>query len=387
MIAPELRPPFDAADKAVVDRYLASRGLKAFDPFADKDAGRDIIFTTCLAVARWMMEQSFATRTQSCRRFRGYPIIVESASPNAFAIDVEGVNVCGVHIGLVVSLFEISHFVFAQATLFPEIGDPSAERSPALPGDSTLSFLMADRLRADPATTGGPVGTEILPQDAQRNLAAHFLTQLMVRFAWLHEQFHALNGHCGVIAAQGRGVALNEMPDDRPVSIVEAGQEGDDPQWRLTLHCMEYDADRTALWAMMRMQESDVEPIDGFAAWPKAIRMKLTLFAGLLITFLFEQAARRRAEKTDGSHPLAYHRLHNLVRMVASNLLDAEGTTKALFDQVLTEMTRLRKQAPELFSPAQLLADLRDPDWEAAFDRAEEVLKAAREQFKPFAFA
>ena len=261
MTLPDQRPPFDQEDAAIVARYLASRGLTAFDPFADKDADQDIIFTTSLAVARWMMEQSFCTRTAAERLFRGYPVIVESSSPNAFAIDWDGLNICGVHIGLVVSVFEISHFVFAQTALFPEIGDPSVERSPSLPEGSALAFMMADRIRADPALTSGPVGAEFLPRSPQRKLAAHLLTQLMLRFTWLHEQYHVLNGHCGLLAERCQSLVLNEMPGNQPLPIVTAAQDTSSAQWRLMLHCMEFDADRTALWALVRMQATEAEAI------------------------------------------------------------------------------------------------------------------------------
>ena len=379
------RPPFDDEDAAIAQRYLRSRDLTAFDPFAVDSAGDDVIFTTSLAVARRMMEESFATSTAGGRRFRVYPLFVDRSSPNAFAIDCEGVQVCGIHVGLVVSLFEISLFVFSQATLFPEIGDPSVERSPSLPKGAALSFLMSDRLRADPAGNGEAIGAEFLPQDGQRQLAAHFLTQLMMRFAWLHELYHGLNGHSGLKAARHHGTALDEMPNES-MPMVDIEQGDIDLQWKLTLHCMEFDADRAALWAMMRMQEDDAEPVIGLAVLAKTTRRKLVLFAGIMMTFLFDQSAARREGATTGTHPLAYHRLHNLVRTLASNLSDPSGSTTALFDDVLSEMTRLKERVPQLFSPPQLLHDLRAADLQEAFDRVEEALQTARAQFAPFAF-
>ena len=379
------RPPFDAQDAETAHRYLRYRAFTAFDPFTAAGFEQDLIFTTSLAGARLMMEESFQTRTAGGRNFRAYPLFVDRPSRNAFAIDYDGLQVCAIHVGLVAALFEISLFVFSQAGMFPEIGDADRESSPSFPDDTALSFLMSDRLRADPAATGAPIGAEFLPRDESRQLATHFLTQLMLRFVWLHELYHGLNGHSGLMAARHHGTALNEMPDES-LPAVETVPDDIDPQWRLTLHCMEFDADRTALWAMTRMQQDDAEPIQGLAALPKALRLKLVIFAGIMLTFLFDQSARRRAGAGSGTHPLAYHRLHNLVRTMASNLLDSSGATKAAFDEVLTEMVQLRERVPELFSPGQLLHDLRAPDLQGEFDRIEDALEAARVQFAPFAF-
>lgn len=380
------REPFDEEDAATARRYLRSRKLTEFDPFAAETAAQDVIFTNSLAVARQMIGESFRTATTSGRAFRCYPVFADSSSPNAFAIDYEGLQICGVHVGLVPALFEIGLVTFSQAALFPELGDPSRERSPSLPEGAALSFWMSDRLRADPVGEGKPVGVEFLPQDDRRGLAAHYLTQLMLRFAWLHELFHCPNGHTGLKAGRFPKTALNEMPDYETSTMVETAKNATDPQWRLVEHCMEFDADRTALWAMMRMQGGDGEPIKGLGELPRQLRLKLVIFACMMMTFLFDQAARRHDGASSGTHPLPYHRLHNLVRTLASSLLDSEGMTKVAFAEVLTEVTRLRERVPELFSPAQLLHDLRDSDLQAAFDRIGVELEAARAQFAPYAF-
>lgn len=331
------------------------------------------------------MEVSFQNQDSSGRAFRGYPLFVEHAFPNAFAIKHHGLNICGLHVGLVAAVFEISLFVFAQATLFPEIGDPALERSPSLPDIAALAFWMSDRLRESPAGGGEPVGAAFVPKDGGRQLAAHFLTQLMLRFVWLHELYHCLNGHTGLMAMRHQDVALYEMPEGDAVPLVETGPAVD-AQWTLVQHCMEFDADRTAFWAMTRMQEADAEPIEGLAAMPRALWLKLVVFASIMMTFLFDQATRRSAIKTGSTHPLAYHRLHNLTRTLASNLLDPSGTMKAAFCEVMTEMTRMKERVPQLVSSAQLLHDLAAVDLQQAFDQIEDAIYAARGQFAPFAF-
>lgn len=244
---------------------------------------------------------------------------------------------------------------------------------------------MSDQLSANLAANGVPVSAEFLPQSGQRQLAAHLLAELMLRFAWLHELFHALNGHSGLLASRHDGT-LNELREHEALPMVEIEANNPDPVWQLTLHCMEFDADRTALWAMMRLQEAEFEPLDALATLPKPIRLRLVLFAGFMMTFLFDKSTERRLSGPAGSHPMAYHRLHNLVRTIASNLLDPEGAAKAAFSDVLIEMMELRSRLPEMFSTAQLLADLRAPDLQATFDRVDEALEAARVQFRPYAF-
>lgn len=380
------RLPFDDHDAAAARRYLASRNFTLFDPFGAESATEDLVFTTSLDDARRIMEESFATHRVGGQNFRGYPVFVEGSPRNAFAVEYEGVQVCGIHVGLVSALFEICVFAFAQAAMFTEIGDASDECSPRLPEGSALSLLMSDRLRSGTVEAGAQVGAEFLPRDDQRQLAGQFLLQFMLRFVWLHELYHALNGHTGLVAERRQGTVLNEMPDDESVAVAEKAPDPVDPQWRLTLHCMEFDADRTAFWAMMRLQEEDAEPVPGLAALPKPLRLKLTVFGAIMMTFLFDQSARRQVSASSGTHPLPYHRLHNLVRTLASNLSDPAGTAKAAFNAALDEMARLKVCVPELFSPRQLLHDLRDADLQRDFDRVEESLTTTRKEFAPFAF-
>ena len=377
------RPPFDARDAATAEAYLRGRGASSFDPFADPLAHEDLIFTTSLAGARLMMAESFTTRRAGSQPFRGYPVFVERPTANAFAIERDGLQIYGIDVGLAVAAHELSLFVFSQASLFTEIGAAAAEASPMLPPNAQLSFWMADQLRAG-MQPGRPAGLELVPRDPARQLASSFLTQLLLRFVWLHELFHGLNGHTGLLAAQGIATPLADMPSDPPLTAIEIERDDAADARKGLLNLMEFDADRTALWASIRMQQTDSEPITGLAAWPRLQRLKLAVFAGVLMTFLFDQAARRYG--SGNTHPLAYHRLHNLVRTLASNLAADDDQVRQAFHAVIAELRALEDRSPFSISTAQLIQDLRSPELQGLFDQVEGILTDVRASFAPFSY-
>jgi hypothetical protein len=378
------RLPFDQADADAARAYLAANGLTALDPFAL--ASPDLIMTTSLADARLMMAESFATANAIGRKFRVFPMLVESASANAFAVDHSGLNVCGIHIGLVSAVYELSLFVFSQSTLFRDIGDAAGERSPRLPPDAMLAFWISDRLRAGEGTDGRAVGAELTPRDGARQTAALFLTLLMLRFVWLHELFHCLNGHTGLLAHDRRKMALHEITDGAALALVEV-----ETSTRTDLpvsegYCMEFDADRSAFWVTMKRQIDGEEPIDGIRTLPVMTRLRLTAFAAVLMTFLFDQAARRRTAASGGTHPVAWHRLHNLMRTLASNLSDPAGEIKQLFAYTVVEMDYFQGCVPQAVSGSQLIQDLGSAELQLEFDGVEDALAIARSRFAPWAF-
>ncbi len=136
------------------------------------------MFKASLSGARFFMAERFGAVRRDGQLFRAYPFIVGRPSANAFAAEDRGLQLCGLDVGLGTAAFEIGTFVFAQATLFREIGDADGETSPQLPPGSQLAFWTADRLRERGAADGPPVGTELLPRDVQRQHAAQVLTQL-----------------------------------------------------------------------------------------------------------------------------------------------------------------------------------------------------------------
>lgn len=259
------RPPFDAIDAEAAAAYLRDRDLTLVDPFADAQATDDVIFTTALSGARFLMARSFGIARADGTTFRAYPFIVAKPTANAFAVERGGLQLYGLEVGLVSTAFEISLFVFSRTSLFTEIGKAGAEAAPDLPEGSQLAFWMADELRQDKPKGAQPVGLAFVPRDPQRERAVHLLTQLMLRFVWLHELYHGLNGHTGLLASRSPGAVLNEMAYEAEIGLIEVEPKGATKHRKGFRHAMEYDADRSALWMLVRLQQIDLEPI---ADWP-----------------------------------------------------------------------------------------------------------------------
>jgi hypothetical protein len=378
------RAPFDAADAEIAETYMREKGVGIIDPF---DQPKDLIFTTSLSTARFIMEQSFGAARRNGQTFRGYPFIVEKPSTNAFAIEKHGLQLCGLEVGLVNAAYEISLFVFSQSSLFTDIGDAAAERSPSPPPDSQLAFWISDRLRARGTPDGSPIGLELIPSDPQRQLTAHFLTQLMLRFVWLHELYHGLNGHTGLLASERAGTVLNEMPDESALGLIEVEPEVDAKKHARLRHCMEYDADRSALWMLVRMQQIDFEPLSGLSDLPKSLRLALSIFAAAMMTFVFDQAAKRQARQRGATHPLPQHRLVDLVRTLASNLTGSSGGVNLAFSTALAEMNELQRRLPEFVSASRLMDDLRSTPLQRGLDEIDDGVTSARVRFAPYAYA
>lgn len=122
------------------------------------------------------------------------------------------------------------------------------------------------------------------------------------------------------------------------------------------------------------------------AALPKPVGLKLALFAAVLMTFVFDQAARRQAKQSDVTHPAAQHRLVDLIRTVASNLMQEPGEIRQAFAATLVEMDRLHACLPSFQASSTLLNDLRSVSLQRELDEIDDALTAARPQFAPFAY-
>ncbi|MFG1342221.1 hypothetical protein [Xanthobacter autotrophicus] len=342
-------PPFDAADRDRACEWLKDRSLLLFDPLGAGAHPDDVHFAPSLSAARRIMEPRFGLRRADGTPFRVLPLFVERAAPNAFAIDLGGLHLCALHVGLATTVFELACFVFAQCETFPEVGDPSCETSPALPAGADLCYWILDELAVRSAGDG-PIGLDIIPNDPERRLMAHFLAQLMLRFTWLHELFHCLNGHAGFLRSLNMDAPLHELPGEEPMGLIEPAP--DLPIDGLTFtemrQAFEYDADRSALKAMLAAQMTGDEPFAVLAERPLALRLKLTVCAGLLMTFLFDQAARRSGGGGRETHPLAMNRRHGLARLLPSH----SDQVRSAFVECEAESRRLSFAIPKLGQPA-----------------------------------
>lgn len=380
------RPPFDAIDAEHAERYARRRGFALFDLLPDRKPTDDVLFEFSLSGARTLIADRFGLEREDGRAFRAYPFLVSRPSANAFAAEDAGLQLCGVEVGLCTAAFEIGMFVFSQSSLFREIGDPDAEASPTLPDGSQLAFWTADRLRRRGTADGPPIGQEFIPRDPQRQVASQILTQLQLRFVWLHELYHGVNGHTGLLASLRPAAVLNDMPDEGAVGLVEIEPaEAAEGEERLR-HAMEYDADRSAFWMLLRLQQADLEAIPELLARPKAFRLKLTIFAAVMMTFVFDQAARRQARRSGATHPKAQHRLVDLVRTLASHLLEPPEEMKQAFLAVLAEMNALQAVLPQFVSASRLWDDLHSAQLQRELDEVDDALGATRARFAPFAY-
>ncbi len=177
------------------------------------------------------------------------------------------------------------------------------------------------------------------------------------------------------------------MPDSAELGLVEMEEEGIAAiPWERALHCLEFDADRSAFWTMVRLQQTGDEPFEVLAGQPQSLRLRLVTIAALLMTFLFDQSATRRALKDSKTHPPASSRLHNLIGTIVSNLEDPPGQMRQVLSHVLLDLKRLRGQIPSLVDPDGLMAELSSPALHLALDQNEADLEIVRTATAPFAY-
>jgi len=377
------RPPYDDADLQKALRYLKEKGRRLVDPPGKDAAPSDPYFAPSLLATRRLMEFAFGNKRADGTEFRVYPAFVDRSPPNAFAIDLGTVHLCGVDAGLVTTSFELCCFSLSQREFLTEIGDASIEESPALPEGAALGFWIMDSIAASyPARVAG-LGEALIPLDADRRLAAHLLSQLMLRFAWFHEMFHGLNGHSGYVASIRKGAELKEFPEpDENDDLSLAGRTELPVIPVHSLHGMEFDADRSALWLMIRLQEADEEPFATLAEFPQALRLKLVGVAALLTVFLFDQAAKRTPPKATSTHPAARLRLYNLLGMITSNRAGESSEGARATIDALIEIGRLRNRISSFPDLPRLKQELSSAVLQASLDQADTDLAWLREQWR-----
>ena len=76
----------------------------------------------------------------------------------------------------------------------------------------------------------------------------------------------------------------------------------------------------------------------------------------------------------------------DLVRTLASHLVEPAGEVKQAFLAVLAEMEALQACLPEFTSAARLLDDLHSPELQQELDEVDDALTAARASFAPFVY-
>lgn len=149
------------------------------------------------------MTHSFRTKRRDGTGFRVYPAYLDCISPNAFAGARDDVHLCGVNIGLAVMCFEFALFCLSQPTLFRDVGNADGERAPKPVDGYPPGFWMRESGRALEENVFLDQAQGLIPSDPERYGTAVFLSVLMIRFIWLHELAHCLNGHVGLVHGIG----------------------------------------------------------------------------------------------------------------------------------------------------------------------------------------
>lgn len=308
------------------DRFVM--GVKESSVFAPQwDREKDHLFCTSLTSIRELLGQSEPSVSANGHSFLVDVGFVESGLPNAFANRMGKAHVCGIHTALPIVIHELALFCFAQAEMFPELGDVSDELSPEPNADSPpgLGLLLA-QLRE-----GHTDRHVIAPVTAQRMLAAQILAQLMLRFVWYHELAHGVLGHVDY---------LNNLKPDI-TSVLDFNELHYDDIGSLNipidtrkLQTMEFEADSYALAKCINIQLGNIENIDLIKEVPVELRLRLTLFGIYAMSWLLESMAGvMKRGKLNVTHPAPIRRLQMNHNMVLWELNDLGADVKSLVGQ------------------------------------------------------
>lgn len=377
------REPYDLEDREQVRSYLNRRGIVLVEPSPTDD---DPFFRVTLDAARIIFTPAFGRRRPDGAAFRVFPVLRERSLPSASALDLKGLHVCAVDAGLVSACFELACFVFAQKNLFRDLGNPDAEASPPLPHNGLLGLSMRRTLAAAAAPPETMVGYELVPIDPVRRTLSQFLLQMMLRFAWLHELYHGLNGHAGLVSSVQDSLELSEIPELQLLELADDLEIGSVPLGR-ALHAFELDADRAAIAAMIHLQLKDEEPFEAFLDWPLAARMRLNLFAAFLMTLLFDHTAREFRRRDGVSHPAPFVRLAHLLQTAALIGEQTAGSAGESIGVLFSDLRQLQTRIPGVVSENELLNAMKpgagpeDPIQNVLTD-----LAALQSVLAPFAF-
>jgi len=381
------RSPFRTIDEQRLDDYFSSElKRERYTPSLSEEGDDWSVFRTSL-LSCW--DHLAGTTPRGRRDGRPFHIaagFVDILSPGAFATASEGTHLIGMHTGLVGAMLEISLYLYSQASLFPEVGNAAKERSPPLPPHSPLSFMVTGFVRRADEKSLRTLGNRITPRDGTRYLHAQLMTLLLLRFTWYHEFYHCVNGHIGLVRGAGIASALCEVGDDVHGTFTDTKEP---PVPALTVqqiaHCLEMDADRSALWASAKLQLAGDENIIGLDRLDVRLRMKMVLFSAFLITHFFSES-NRRARTPSLFHPSAEIRLHNLVRTIASHLTDEYVETPAIFHEVLAEFACLEKAVPGMMRTSDLLRDFGSRDFQDKLEDTERNIEMVRTATAPFSY-
>lgn len=340
----------DDQQDRIRDALHARVHAKPYGPELNANPGLDPLLLLSLRSVAVFAGLTADAKRQSGETFRVHPTFVAHTEANAFITAHDGVHLCGITTALGEQLIALSRQLVAQPGFFAEIGS----------NDDAGARLD------------------------QRLILAEDLAHMLLRFCWLHELYHGLNGHVGLLQQINADATLLEMPETGAALVSHA----DAGQWLSPAdrHALEFDADRTAFWVMFRVQEAGIENVPTIAARPLFTQHRLALFAAIALIGLFEQAARAAPAHTSATHPSPSLRLHNFIRTLASYLSSDAERTHLLLLTTFKDLKAAAPTLPGLPDMDRLLADLGASAFRQPLDEAEQHLIQLRERLHSFVF-
>ena len=307
------------------------------------------VFLTSLESAVHRFAWTEKARNSKNEPFRIVAGFADVFSPNAFADRMGNTHFIGMHSALLVAIGEFALFCFAQQDFFPELGAPSKETSPTPWDDRVPGLFLIDH-----TTQGAHIekqhSQKLIPKDPERYICSHYLMFLMARFVWLHELAHCYNGHVDLVQQNKLALRLYELPTATQL-VQKRSHSTADVQ---TLQCLEFDADRSALWGSVQIQLGQLENIEGIAQLPFETRIRLTLFGSYAMTWLFEQFETYMRSPKNETHPAPLIRLKALFKIVHERLILQHPELNDVNAQALNQFDQVRNRIPSLYASDDL---------------------------------
>src|ERR1700722_8537438 len=153
-------------------------------------------------------------------------VFVDSSCVNASALKTSSSDYIVIRRGLVEVIYGVMLLIMSSPSIFPEVGDPSAEQEPE--ATFTTGFPRFPLLRKN--STHGSIAVH-RPANIARGAFAIEMAYTALRFALLHELGHIYAGHLELLGSLGL-----------PAHIAEVGALGLSPQPPRLRQVLEVDA-------------------------------------------------------------------------------------------------------------------------------------------------
>ena len=307
------------------------------------------VFSLSLQSIRTYMRVSFTARDMHGARFRIYPGFVRKPAIDAFAWEEGSTHLCGVTTGLVASLFEFCMSCFRNDLFFPEVGAASRVREVRWISGHTPGFWFINSGEPYEGLDLLEQDLPFLPADPSRRAAGFYMFHLSLRFIWLHEFYHCMNGHVGFLKAGREAVRLSVETAPGGIRAVERMRR-----------CLEFGADSAAFWASCMIQNNDTENLLGIKELPKPLRLKLLISAVYGTTWILDEVKRRQRSRGLRNHPTAYSRLLNMAGCLSWDISPEVPIVQEINLVVVEELGNLSSMIPTIFGGGKLLRHMSD---------------------------